>query len=180
LTMLTRFKNRKSTGGKRRTSSRKPNRGGRALRLEALEPRWVLSTSYIAHDLASNQPGVAPLTDPTLQNAWGISLGQPTGPTIWISSNHGGVSELYTGDVNGSPLVKNSPLGVVNIPGGDPSGQLFNTTTDFVISNGTTSKAPIFIFTTESGIVSGWNPGVDPNNAITGYTAPDGAIYKGI
>jgi uncharacterized protein (TIGR03118 family) len=151
----------------------------RALRLEALEPRWVLSTSYIAHDLVSNLPGVAPLTDPTLQNGWGISLG-PTGPTIWVSSNGQGLSELYKGDVNGSPLIKNPNPSVVNIPGGDPTGQVFNSTTDFAVSNGTTSAAPIFIFTTESGIISGWNPGVDLNNAIAGYTAPDGAIYKGL
>jgi uncharacterized protein (TIGR03118 family) len=153
--------------------------GHRTLRLEPLEQRLVLSTSYIAHDLVSNQPGFAPLTDPTLQNAWGISLGA-TGPTIWVSSNHGSVSELYTGDVNGTPLIKNPGLGVVDIPGGDPTGQLNNSTTDFVVSSGGKSAAPIFIFTTESGIVSGWNPGVDLNNAIAGYTAPDGAIYKGI
>jgi uncharacterized protein (TIGR03118 family) len=168
---------------KHRSASRRRNSGRpshRSLRLEALETRLVLSTTYIAHDLVSNQPGVAPLTDPTLQNAWGISLGQPTGPTIWVSSNHGSVSELYTGDVNGSPLIKNPTLGVVNIPGGDPTGQLFNSTTDFVVSSGGKSGKSIFIFATESGIVSGWNPTVDPNNAIAGYTAPDGAIYKGI
>ena len=139
-----------------------------------------MSTTYIAHDLVSNQPGVAPLTDPTLQNGWGISLGQPTGPTIWVSSNGAGVSELYTGDVNGTSLIKNPGLGVVNIPGGDPTGQLFNNTTDFVVTSGGKSAAPIFVFATESGIISGWNPTVDPNNAIAGYTAPDGAIYKGI
>jgi uncharacterized protein (TIGR03118 family) len=179
LAMLSRFIGRNFTS-KNKRRSRRDNSARRALRLEALEPRLTLSTTYIAHDLVSNQPGVAPLTDPTLQNAWGISLGQPTGPTIWVSSNHGGVSELYTGDVNGSPLIKNPTLGVVNIPGGDPTGQLFNSTSDFVVSSGGKSGKSVFIFATESGIISGWNPTVDPNNAIAGYPAPDGAIYKGI
>src|SRR3954454_18854294 len=96
-------------------STRRRNRfnhrgcGPRRLAAEKLEDRLVLATSYIAHDLVSNQPGVAPLTDPTLLNGWGIAL-SPTGPTIWVSSNGGGVSELYTGDVNGTPLVKNPGL----------------------------------------------------------------------
>src|SRR5215470_4729929 len=117
--------------GMEKKHSQDRGHGSRKLCIEPLEGRLVLSTSYIAHDLVSNQPGVAPLTDPTLQNGWGISLG-PTGPTIWVSSNHGGVSELYTGDVNGTPLIKNPGLGEVNVPGGDPTGQLFNSTTDFV------------------------------------------------
>jgi uncharacterized protein (TIGR03118 family) len=148
-----------------------------------LEDRLVLATSYIAHDLVSNQPGVAPLTDPTLLNGWGIALG-PTGPTIWVSSNGAGISELYTGDVNGTPLIKNPGLGAVNIPGGDPTGQVFNSTTDFVVHSGTASGSAVFIFATESGIISGWNPNVPPPapsaDAQVGYTAHDGAIYKGI
>ena len=107
---------------KHRSDSRHRNSGRpshRPLRLEALETRLVLSTTYIAHDLVSDQPGVAPLTDPTLLNAWGISLG-PTGPTIWVSSNHGGVSELYTGDVNGTPLIKNPTWASSTFPAAIP------------------------------------------------------------
>jgi uncharacterized protein (TIGR03118 family) len=178
-TMFSRRATKRSTS---RSQIRRPKKRNshRPLRLEALEPRWTLSTTYIAHDLVSNQPGVAPLTDPTLINAWGISLGQPTGPTIWVSSNGAGLSELYKGDTPTVPFQKNSPLGVVNIPGGDPTGQVFNNTTDFVVASGGNSAAPLFIFATEAGVISGWNPTVDPNNAIAGYTAPDGAIYKGI
>ena len=46
--------------------------------IESLEGRCVLATAYLAADLVSDQPGVAPVTDPTLVNAWGISL-SPTG-----------------------------------------------------------------------------------------------------
>ena len=176
--MITTFKRTQ-----RRNHFNRRAHAARLLVVERLEDRLVLATSYIAHDLVSNQPGVAPLTDPTLQNGWGISLG-PTGPTIWVSSNGGGVSELYTGDVNGTPLVKNPGLGAVNVPAGDPTGQVFNSTTDFVVHNGTASAPAVFIFATESGIISGWNPTVPPPapsaDAQVGYTAPDGAVYKGI
>ena len=180
------LKSRKHSASRRgmeKNRSQDRGHGSRKLCIEPLEGRLVLSTSYIAHDLVSNQPGVAPLTDPTLLNAWGISLG-PTGPTIWVSSNKTGVSELYTGDVNGTPLVKNPGLGEVNVPGGDPTGQVFNSTTDFVVHSGAASGPAVFIFATESGIISGWNPTVPPpapsTDAQVGYTAPDGAIYKGI
>src|SRR4029079_7782904 len=46
----------------------------RILRIESLEARQVLSTTYLVHDLVSDQPGVAPLTDPHLVNGWGIAV----------------------------------------------------------------------------------------------------------
>src|SRR5205807_378077 len=44
------------------------------LQVEALEDRTVPSTAYLAADLVSDQPGVAPITDPNLVNAWGIAF----------------------------------------------------------------------------------------------------------
>jgi uncharacterized protein (TIGR03118 family) len=153
----------------------------RALRLEALEPRLVLATSYIATDLVSDQPGVAPITDPGLVNGWGIALG-PTGGNFWVSAEGTGISEVYSGDVGGTPLTKN-PL-EVSIPGEEPTGQVFNTTTDFVVHSGMASGPAVFIFASESGSVSGWNPAVPPpppsEDAQLGFQATDGAIYKGI
>ena len=68
----------------------------RRLAVETLENRLVLATSYIATDLVSDQPGVAPITDTTLHNAWGVAVGPVT---FWVSSEGGGISEVYTGDV---------------------------------------------------------------------------------
>src|SRR5262245_27321586 len=73
--------------------------------LVALEDRTTPSTAYLATDLISDQPGVAPITDPTLVNAWGISL-SPNGGAFWVSSNGGDLSEVYPGDVNGSPITQ--------------------------------------------------------------------------
>ena len=63
------------------------------------------STAFLATDLIADQPGVAAITDPTLTNAWGISL-NPNGGAFWISANHGDVSEVYGGDVNGSAITQ--------------------------------------------------------------------------
>ena len=73
-------------------------------------------SNYIAHDLVSDQPGVAPITDPTLVNAWGLAVGATSG-NFWVSATESGISEVYGGNVNGSPLTKNSLE--VAIPPGD-------------------------------------------------------------
>lgn len=153
------------------------------LRVEALEDRSTPSTAYLPTDLISDQPGVAPVTDPTLQNGWGIALNP--GGVFWVSSNGGNVSELYTGDVNGSPI--GQPFKVA-IPGGAPTGQVFNGTTDFKVTDGTHTAAAPFIFASESGMVTAWSPtvgvaaGANPpsKTAEVAFPAPDGAVYKGI
>src|SRR5579862_7631980 len=94
------------------------------LRLETLEHRDTPSTAYLATDLISDQPGVAAVTDPTLVNAWGISL-SPNGGAFWVSANGTDLSQVYGGDFKGSPITQ--PF-KVSIPGGEPTGQVFNGT----------------------------------------------------
>jgi uncharacterized protein (TIGR03118 family) len=158
----------------------------RVLRLEALEDRCNPSTAFLATDLISDQPGVAPVTDPTLVNAWGISFGP--GSPFWVSSNGSDLSEIYGGDVNGSPITQ--PFKVA-IPHGAPTGQVFNgtgSTTDFTVTDGTNSGTAVFLFASEAGFITGWNPavGVPPGGrppsltAEVGFPAPDGAVYKGL
>jgi uncharacterized protein (TIGR03118 family) len=161
-------------------SGRQLQRGIRSRRFECMELRCVLSTSYLLHDLVSDQPGVAPITDPHLVNAWGIAIGPKT---MWVSANGQDLSTVYTGDVAGSPFQKNSLE--VDIPGGEPTGQVFNSTAaDFVVSDGTNSGQALFIFASEAGDVTGWAPSVPPpppsTQAQTGFQAADGAVYKGI
>ncbi|HJZ93684.1 MAG TPA: TIGR03118 family protein [Gemmataceae bacterium] len=151
------------------------------LGIEPLEVRAVpaAATAYIATDLVSDQPGVARVTDSTLTNGWGIALGPTSG--FWVSSNGGNLSEVYAGDVNGSNIVQ--PF-KVTIPGGAPTGQVFNPTTDFVVHNLAASGKATFIFASESGAVTGWNFNVPPpgpsTSAQPAFQASDGAIYKGI
>src|SRR5262249_19005579 len=88
------------------------------LGVECLEDRRQLS-GYFQTNLVSDQPNVAQILDPSLVNAWGISL-SPAAGAFWVSDNGTGVATLYTGDVGGLPLVK-APL-TVTIPGGAPTG----------------------------------------------------------
>src|SRR5262249_10509761 len=59
------------------------------------------------------------------------------------------------------------------IPGGGPTGQVFNSTTDFVLPNGTKAT---FLFSTLQGTIAGWNGG---NAAQTAATVA-GASYDGL
>ena len=165
---------------------RSPNRlsrrrhGGRVLSIEPLEARCVLSTSYISHNLVSDQAGIAPLQDPSLVNAWGIALSPSTG-NFWIADNGKDLATVYGGDVAGSPLTKNSLE--VTIPGGAPTGQVFNSTTsDFNVTDGTNTDQALFIFASEAGDVTGWSPNVPPSStaAQSAFQTSDGAVYKGI
>jgi uncharacterized protein (TIGR03118 family) len=67
----------------------------------------------------------------------------------------------------------------VSIPGGRPTGIVFNGSNDFVVSKGGVSGPARFIFATEGGTIAAWAPSVDPTNAITVVPA-SGAIYKGL
>jgi uncharacterized protein (TIGR03118 family) len=139
-----------------------------------------MANAFQVTNLVSDQAGVAQINDPNLVNAWGIALG-PTGGNFWVSAEDADRSMVYSGDVNGSPFTKN-PLEVA-IPGGEPTGQVFNGTSDFVVHSGTQSGPAIFIFASETGKITGWNPNVGgpapSTTAIAAASAP-GAIYKGL
>jgi uncharacterized protein (TIGR03118 family) len=132
-------------------------------------------------NLVSNQPGVAMHVDAHLVNAWGIS--HSSSSPFWVSDNGTGVTTLY--DTNGNPI----PL-VVTIPPPNgspqgttsaPTGQLFNPTTGFPVSSGQNTGPSRFIFVTEDGTISGWNPNVNQTNAIlTVDKSESGAVYKGV
>src|SRR5436190_17995117 len=126
---------------------------------------------YIQENLVSDQPGVAQLTDPQLVNAWGMSRGPNT--PVWVSDNGADVATLYNGAA-GNP---ESPVGkvlTVSIPGGAPTGQVFNDTSAFLLP-GTTTAAR-FIFIGEHGDLSAWAGGTAAT--LVGHT--DGAVYKGL
>src|SRR4029078_11365010 len=114
------------------------------LQLQQLEDRSTPSTSYLATNLVSDQPAVAPVTDAHLVNAWGISF-SPTSP-FWVSSNGADLSDLYTGDV--PPSTFQRVVLEVSVPGG-PTGQVFNGSSDFKVPATPAPTAPArFIFAT--------------------------------
>ena len=131
-------------------------------------------------NLASDVPGMAPLTDPDLKNPWGISL-SPTSP-LWVSNQGTNSSTLYTLAPGSSSVTK---VPTVRVTMGDsfvgPTGQVANTGTGFVLSNGTTSAPAAFIFDTLDGHIEAWSPKVDPliGNTENKVSVP-GASYTGL
>lgn len=135
--------------------------------------------SFAQQNLTSDLPGVANTLDSNLVNPWGISF--PPGGPFWISDNGTGVTTPYNG--LGQPFPATNPL-VVTIPPppgmsgpSAPSGQLFNPTSDFQLSPGNPAR---FIFVTEDGTISGWNPTVSPTDAVLEVNNSASAIYKGV
>src|SRR5262249_31997113 len=116
--------------GRKRAHRVRPTRQPR-LSVERLDERSLPSASFLQTNLVSDLPGLAQLVDTTLHGAQGISL-SPNGGAFWVSSNGGNLSELYLGDVNGTPI---RALFKVAIPGGSPTGQLFNLNQP-IMSNG--------------------------------------------
>jgi uncharacterized protein (TIGR03118 family) len=135
--------------------------------------------AYHQTNLVSDLPGLAQLTDPDLVNPWGLAAG-PTTPA-WVADNGTDKATIYPGFVHGSPITK-APL-VVNIPGGAPTGQVFNPTPGFEVHSGPASGPALFLFDSEAGLVTGWNPGVPPpppsTQAQVGARVRH-AIFKGL
>jgi uncharacterized protein (TIGR03118 family) len=67
---------------------------------------------------------------------------------------------------------------------GSPTGIVYNPTSDFVISKNGKSAPALFLFDTADGTISGWNPAVDPNNAVimvdNSAEAPHPASYDAL
>jgi uncharacterized protein (TIGR03118 family) len=144
-------------------------------------PAQATTITFQQVNLVSNIEGQALHTDPDLVNPWGIS--HSGGSPNWVSDNGTGLSTLYnTAGIKQARIVTipppaGSPAGTT----AKPTGQVFNGSADFAVTNGTISAASLFIFATEDGTISGWNPTVDPSNAILAVDNSEAeAIYKGL
>ena len=104
--------------------------------------------------------------------------------TIWVSDNGTGVSTLYGQDGTARSLVVTIPTSARNRGTGNPTGVVFNGTQFFQVTKNGISAPALFIFVSEDGSISGWNPNVDPTNAIIAVDngrnhGRNSAIYKG-
>src|SRR5256884_3147652 len=138
----------------------------------AASPR---SDTYSWTNFQSDIAGVAQHVDPNLVNPWGM-VAWSTG-TIWVSDNGTGVSTLYNQDGTAVPLVVEIPTAKQNRDGGNPTGIVFNDTTFFEVTKNGTSAPAIFIFVSEDGSISGWNPTLDGTHAII---AVDNGTNRGV
>jgi uncharacterized protein (TIGR03118 family) len=134
-------------------------------------------SSYRQINLVSDVPGQAQVTDPNLVNPWGLSF-SPFSP-LWVSDNGTDVSTLYSGGIHGGPQTIESL--VVKIPGGAPTGQVYNSTGKFVVHGaGGSSGASMFLFVGETGHLTGWSPSLHPVTQARNAVITRGAVYKGL
>ncbi len=138
--------------------------------------------TYSWTNFQSDIPGVAQHVDENLVNPWGMAAS--AGGTIWVSDNGTGVSTLYGQDGTARSLVVTIPAAARNREGGNPTGIVFNDTEFFQVTKNGNSAPAIFIFVSEDGSISGWNPDLDLTNAIIAVDngrnrGRNSAIYKG-
>jgi len=146
---------------------------------------FARADAYSATNLQSDIPGLAARLDPNLVNPWGMSTPSANGP-IWVSDNGTGVSTLYNPDGTpaGGPLVVTIPTAARNKDGGNPTGIVRNGTAFFQVTKNGVSAPARFIFVSEDGSISGWNPALDGTHAIIAVDngtnlGSERAIYKG-
>jgi uncharacterized protein (TIGR03118 family) len=111
-----------------------------------------------------------------------------------VADNATGKATAYRG--NGEAFKIDNKKVVITIPPPNnmptataaPTGTVFNPVSDtnpddFRVTKDKKSGASQFLFATEDGTISGWNPKVDPANAILKVdrsTVGAGAVYKGL
>jgi uncharacterized protein (TIGR03118 family) len=145
---------------------------------------FARADTYSVTNLQSDIPGLAAHVDPNLVNPWGMAVPSATGP-IWVSDNGTGVSTLYNqADGTARPLIVTIPTSARNKDGGNPTGVVFNSTGSFNVTLNGTSRPARFIFVSEDGSISGWNPDLDGTHAIIAVDngtnlGSKRAIYKG-
>jgi uncharacterized protein (TIGR03118 family) len=153
-----------------------------------------LNTDSNANLTALGYPTTNNPDNPDLKNPWGISH-SPTSP-FWLSDNGAGKTTLYNGAGVKQGLVVTIATPPGQTPGtATPTGQVRNgvVPTGFNVTNGLPPTDPnfksgpsSFIFATEDGTISGWNPNVDATHSIIAVdksatpTAATGAVYKGL
>lgn len=135
------------------------------------------SNRFHVTDLVTDDATLVPdakLVDPTLKNPWGLALGPST--PLWVADNNAAAATLY-GIPPGGTTVAKVPL-EVSVPGGrpatgdgpSPTGQVFNAGNGF--------GGAKFIFSSESGQITAWQPS-DGATAELKFSSPT-AVYKGL
>jgi uncharacterized protein (TIGR03118 family) len=148
----------------------------------------VLPNKFSQTNLIANKATFgAKLVDPNLTNAWGLAA-SPSSP-LWVADNNSGFATVYSGGVKGSAV---TPDLTVPVPGGNPTGQVFNSASTSFRVGGSTGNPAVFIVDTDSigttqspGEIAAWNGGAsfvteDSPTGGPGGKTPAGAVFKGL
>jgi uncharacterized protein (TIGR03118 family) len=136
----------------------------------------------LVSDLANVNGQPVAVQDPNLKNAWGLA--RSASSPWWVNNAGTGTSTLYSG--TGAIIAPPSPVVVPNAPNAkglsSPTGIIFNGTSDFMIKN-VPGKAPTpaaFIFATQEGTISAWNPATTPLQLAVNEVTEKGADFTGL
>ncbi|MBS3651667.1 TIGR03118 family protein [Pseudaminobacter sp. 19-2017] len=143
-------------------------------------------TTFAQTNLVSDGFVQAPVIDPNLINPWGVSTPAPN--RFWVSDNGTGVTTIYDGRGNPQTVAGHTAITIAAPPGqtepSSPTGQVFNKSGHgFKISSGGKTGSSVFMFATEDGTISGWNPNVNSGSsvlAVDNSNGGEGAVYKGL
>ncbi len=127
----------------------------------------IFGAPYRQTNLVSDLPGIALVEDRLLKAPWGVAA-SPTS-SFWVVNHKSDTASIYTGDVNGSPLVRGRvrSVPILNVPTLLPAPTLptavvANTTNDFLLRFDQSSLPPpptLFIFATRNGGINAFAMG---------------------
>src|SRR5436309_955918 len=120
--------------------------------------------TYSWQNFQSDIAGVAAHTDSNLVNPWGMAAS--ANGTIWVANNGTGTSTLYHQDGTALSLVVEIATSAQNRGDANPTGLVYNGGSSFVVTENGVSGPSRFIFASEDGSISGWNPTVDQTHSI--------------
>src|SRR5437867_12196710 len=141
--------------------------GGSFARAAAVE-------AYKQTNLVSDGSASAVTTDADLKNPWGVSLGPST--FFWVANQRTGTATVYDGAGAKQGLTVSIPSagGAIGSDEAGPTGNIFNNTSDFVVSGSPAN----FIFVGLDGGVTAWNGGLG-SAASLASNQHDRARYSG-
>lgn len=134
-------------------------------------------SAYRQKNFVSDIPGFGLVQDPFLVNPWGIAMSASS--PFWVANSGTSTTQIFNGDVSGSPLVLNPTMPTVSIPGGLPTGTVFNGANDFNVTPPVGVPGPArFIFCSIIGNIVAWQTALNTTAQIV--ASHPGRVYTGL
>jgi uncharacterized protein (TIGR03118 family) len=156
-----------------------------SIQITPLEPRQLFAAApaipqFVETDLVSDGAVAAAHVDASLVNGWGLAFNKQG--VVWVANNGTGTSTVYdTTGATAGPVVTIPPAagGVDNAA---VTGVVFNTAGKkaFNITSGGTTVPAEYVFVSEQGTISAWDPAVGNAAVNVVDNSASGAIYKGV
>lgn len=132
---------------------------------------------FKVNNIVSNLPNNAKNQDPYLVDAWNIVIVNKN--DMWVCNK---VTAFLTNyDLSGNIISTPVKVPDVGMDAALPTGLIINESTGFVITKGSNVASSYLLVATENGTICGYNPLVDPSNAVIAVDHSGlNACYKGL